>query len=81
MLTSTLDRLLRGGPPDTGEMDINNAGGDSAHEFTHLLGVNDKIGTLPIQHLSTGSPGVETQADRTRFSNGESKRRRLGYQV
>ncbi len=34
------------GGPDTGEIDIKNAGGDSAHEFTHLLGVNDHTGTV-----------------------------------
>ncbi len=37
--------LLGGtGGPDTGRMNINDVGGVAAHEFTHLLGVNDKQG-------------------------------------
>ena len=45
------------GGPDTGEIDIKNASGDSAHEFTHLLGVNDHTGTVLSNTNGPDQPG------------------------
>jgi RHS repeat-associated protein len=42
------------GKPDTGMMDINNAANYAKHEFTHLLGVDDKGGTV----LSNTNPAM-----------------------
>jgi RHS repeat-associated protein len=42
------------GKPDTGMMDINDAANYSKHEFTHLLGVDDKGGTV----LSNTNPAM-----------------------
>ena len=60
------------GGPDTGEIDIKNAGGDSAHEFTHLLGVNDHTGTVLSNTYGPDQPRV-SQGDSSRFSMGNQR--------
>jgi len=42
------------GKPDTGMMDINHADNYAKHEFTHLLGTDDKPGAV----LSDTNPGM-----------------------
>ncbi|MGA7295649.1 MAG: hypothetical protein WBW85_24190, partial [Terriglobales bacterium] len=51
------------GAPDTGMMDINHADNYAKHEFTHLLGVDDKSGGVISNTNPAMRPNSATSQD------------------
>ena len=68
--SKSLWTAIKGGP-DTGVWNINNLGtGVAAHEFTHLLGVDDKSGAVLSNTNLLNDPSIPHTATSRDFSWG-----------